>query len=325
MRFHRLKRPFDQAAKAVQFMSWSVFSVLPTCSRQGTRGNALTPTCRQRVSRSPFWLNGYSGFTLLELLVVIAIIGIVASLLLPALSQAKARARTIGCLNNLKQLGVCFHLYTTDNSDRMPPNNFVYDIFQQKPIPGNEGPSWCTNVAPFDADLSGIKNGLLFIYNTSPGIYRCPADTSTIETTSGQKLDTPRIRSYNLSQSINGLTYAGQISAQLPAYKKLTEIRKPPPTGLLMFLEVHENEILDTQFGIPVEAFWWSKNTWWDVPANRHNQGACFSFADGHVERWKWSVPKTVSVPRGYVQPLSDGETDDFLRLQAGFRQRFSD
>jgi prepilin-type N-terminal cleavage/methylation domain-containing protein/prepilin-type processing-associated H-X9-DG protein len=263
------------------------------------------------------------AFTLIELLVVIGIIAILAALLLPVLSQSKIRAQTIACLNDVTQLQLCFHLYTGDNNDFLPPNNFVYDAGTGQPFAGDVGPSWCTNLAPFDARPDGIRNGLLYQYNNSVPIYHCPADQSTLEIPGGNPLPQLRLRSYNMSQSINGLNYAGDAAQYFPHYRKLTTIRNPAPEALLVFLDENENTILDTQFGIPVAGSN-EYGTWWDMPANRHGQGCNLSFADGHVEHWKWKVPKVVNVvtwPPQNSQRVGNDEWDDYHRMESGFLQ----
>src|SRR5205823_6391868 len=118
-----------------------------------------------------------AGSTLIELLVVIAILAILAALLLPGLHRAKAQALSVACLNNLKQLQLCSHLYALDNQDSLPPNDFMYNVDTLLPLPGfNAVMSWCPGDARSVSTATNIEAGLLYSYNTSPAIYHCPAD-----------------------------------------------------------------------------------------------------------------------------------------------------
>lgn len=277
--------------------------------RTSETGYAQTPP---PVSRS-------FGFTLIELLVVIAIISILAAMLLPALSHAKQQAWTVGCLNHLRQLTFCGEMYSNDHDDVMIPNNSVYDVGTGQPIPGLDlSQTWCPGNARADTNSDNIRKGYLFPYNTSVDIYRCPADHAKVYTLDGQELEIPRSRSYNLSQSINGLSGHGPQFPMggIPSFQKKSQIHNPGPANLFVFADVNEDQILDALFGVPLPRTSYD-GRWLDLPANRHTQGGNLSFADGHAERWRWVAPKIFN---SLGEKVRSEEMPDYRRLQAAVR-----
>jgi hypothetical protein len=181
------------------------------------------------------------------------------------------------------------------------------------------GISWCPDHARTDTNTVDLQKGLLFPYNRAVGIYHCPADQSKTETPDGQLLPLLRNRSYNMSQSVNGYPEFLENTPLnwLPSWKKFAEIHQPGPSQLFVFIDEHPDTLLDAQFGNPVSNPVYPP-MWFDMPADRHNQAACLSFADGHAERWRWNVPKVFQF---LGQAPTPAEMPDFLRVQAAMRK----
>jgi prepilin-type N-terminal cleavage/methylation domain-containing protein len=99
------------------------------------------------------------AFTLIELLVVIAIIAILASLLLPVLSRAKQKARTINCASNLRQIGLGMRMFADENQDRYPESG------------GTIGWNFTD---PYSLSNAWMQQVYAYLKNTN--VYRCPGN-----------------------------------------------------------------------------------------------------------------------------------------------------
>ena len=264
------------------------------------------------------------AFTLSELLVVIAIIAILAALLLPALAKTKEEARRINCMSNLKQLQLCWEMYANDYAGVFCPNDWIDTGTSGDATLGfMKSNSWCYGDARTDTTTSNIQQGLLFPYNAQTGIYHCPSDMSTIQDANGNPLPQPRRRSYNMSQSVNGYPLfidpqsQYYVDALQPCFSKFSSITNPKPSQLFVFIDENENTLEDDQFGYPSPNYYYGM--WFDMPSNRHSQGADLSFADGHVAYWHWQAPE-INTAGPFVQVLP-AQMPDYRRIGNAMRQ----
>lgn len=278
----------------------------------------------------------HQAFTLIELLVVIAIIAILAAMLLPALSKAKAKAVATQCLSNNKQLQLAAIMYLGDNGDQFANN----ETGATDPVnPGDNGQSagahaWIrSNVqGPWSSFYSDqISLGVLWDYNKSYSIYQCPANRAWIQGILGAQV--PHNRSYSVSVQFS--CFYGKDDLYTMKVKKSSQVRNA--SNSIYFAEENQIGIDNGAMGILSldPASWSGGPSFWNPPTARHNNAATFSFADGHSEIWKWkgdlikcnqqyNAENTVSqrgTPTGAApcQNFPTTATDpDFVRLANG-------
>ncbi len=235
-----------------------------------------------------------AAFTLVELLVVIAIIGILAGMLLPALSRAKESGRTARCLNNHRQLVVGWTMYADANNGRLVCTVDDGDNVRQFT-------NWVSGTI---ANAQDATNGALLVdprcsllapWVPVAQVYKCPSDPSRYarSVAMNNRLDpVALLRPFPL--------VIGGYGTNWLVYRRLPEVRAP--SRVFVILDERYDSINEGNFAVDLSntgtfdgngapnPYWWL-----DTPASYHNRAVVLSFADGHVERHPWLERTTLS------------------------------
>jgi len=233
------------------------------------------------------------GFTLIELLVVIAIIAILAAMLLPSLSRAKAYARRTRCLSNQHQLALTWAMYSNDHNEMLVPNGFGTEATvggTRLWVLGDEhiNPYHFTNISYLvDPRLAAFGD-----YLKNPEIYKCPADFSTVDI-GGQSF--PKVRSYALNGYLSWQAPADDwmaVSSRYINFLKSSDLGPARPANIFTFMDAAPGNLCHSAF---VVALGLNAGMYYHLPSVGHENSATVSFADGHSDVHKWRDPVTLN------------------------------
>lgn len=196
---------------------------------------------------------GSLAFTLIELLVVIAIIAVLASLMLPALSRAKASARQAQCQSQLRQIGIATRLFIDDNEDQFPRSEHSAYVVREK--------TWGFAILPHlgYGDLTASSPLWPSVFNR---IYRCPEDKRKAQWSYGLNVY------FELGPDDD---YVGSPAT----WRHASSIPRPSETVMHAEMSGGADHIM---------SHFWSEGAAPEVATNRHTFKSEYLFVDGHLE-----------------------------------------
>jgi prepilin-type N-terminal cleavage/methylation domain-containing protein len=258
------------------------------------------------------------GFTLIELLVVIAMIALLAALLLPVLHSAREAARRAVCMGHLRQMQIAWQTYA-ESHDGLIVNGMPW--WEEEGDPPNGKPwlieGWPAGLASNQEDADAMmRTGALAPYAGDVRLYRCPSryPPSFFAPNGTDWFNARWFSPYGIVTPMNCLTSAGRVQIESYFLKwygpsrvpvcltKLSQLHPPGAALRMVFLDVGSPAFVVN--GGPPDPYimgggmkqrgWAEAGSGGPGPPIQHSMGTTTSFADGHVQYWKWKDPRTV-------------------------------
>jgi prepilin-type N-terminal cleavage/methylation domain-containing protein len=246
-----------------------------------------------------------AAFTFVELLVVIAIVGLLAVTIGTALATTRSNNATFQCINNLRQLGQAFRMYSDDNQDALVFN-------AETPNAGKSPfyPAWVAGWLDEQSTTTDNTNSEFLInhkkypygayfgpYLKTASVFKCPADPTLVKIAGAQM---PMVRSVSLSNLMGNHSRSWTSNSGFLLYSKANQMGHPGQ--LFTFLDERPDGINDGVFFSDPDTQYQIV----DYPGYFHAGAGSFGFGDGHAESHRWVDSRTVPIlTSGQLLPLN--------------------
>ncbi len=211
-----------------------------------------------------------SAFTLIELLTVIAIIGILAAIIIPTVGKVRQSAKSTQCLSNLRQIGMAFNLYPSDNKGRFPRTG----LNPRPTDPSRKDALWYSAITPY------IQNSAIAATNA---VYRCPSEEAQVDPARiNSTVQYTASRALERSGSATLVTGVGAKPEEIPNISRTFLVidswvnQTGASTGISPHGTLTYAQLTTSISGTPDAS---------TTVSYRHNSGVNVVFVDGHTAR----------------------------------------